>query len=540
MRNLKYLWLCLLLLSTLFSSSLILADSDEIHELVILHTNDTHGHPLKFYDNPADNVGGLAARCTLVNQIRSQYQNVLLLDAGDINTGRPESNFFKAEPDIKGYNLIGYDAMALGNHEFDNSLDILKKQMDLAGFSFLSANVKTKDGQYVAQPYIIKQYEGFKVAIFGLTTKEAEIVGNPQIVKDLVFEDEVAVASQLVPELRKKADIIIALVHMGLYNDDSQGSRRLAKEVPGIDLIVDGHTHTKLEVPVLVGTTPIVQAWQWGLYLGEAILTIKNKEVVQFTWKAIPVNLQTSVKKEDGSSELKYLGQPIPEDLPMLTILQPYADQVETELKTVIGTAEDLFPNKEVRFKETALGDLVADSMLWYTQNLKTDFALQNGGGIRTDLPAGPITKKNIYEILPFDNSVVVVTLKGTDVQALFDFIATIPQGKGAFPQVSEGVSFTINYDTGKCENILINGKPIDPDRNYKIATNSFMATGGDGYVAFTNAVEKYDTSFFQRDAFIDYLIYLGGNVKPDVKGRIQIIGQKLAYLLEKILLRAA
>ncbi|MGE5607468.1 MAG: metallophosphoesterase, partial [Bacteroidota bacterium] len=147
------------------------ATAPQTTELVILHTNDTHGHPLKFFDNPAPDVGGLPARATLVQQIRSQYQNVLLLDAGDFNTGRPESNFFKAEPEIIGYNYTGYDAVTLGNHEFDNSPEVLANQMKSAKFPFLATNVKNAAGKNIAKPYIIKKYKGFKVAIFGLTTK---------------------------------------------------------------------------------------------------------------------------------------------------------------------------------------------------------------------------------------------------------------------------------------------------------------------------------------------------------------------------------
>lgn len=206
-----------------------------------------------------------------------------------------------------------------------------------------------------------------------------------------------------------------------------------------------------------------------------------------------------------------------------MSLLKPYAAKVDEVLSEVIGNAEELFPQGMVRKEETALGNLVADSMLWQTRNLNTDFAIQNGGGIRADLPAGTITKKTIYEILPFDNSVAVVTIKGSDLLLLFDFIATTP-GKGAFPQVSAGVSFTINTITGKCEDILIKGKPIEPERLYKIATNSFMAVGGDGYQAFVNAIERYDTSVFQRDTCIEYIIHLGGRIKPELKNRIKSV----------------
>lgn len=266
-------------------------------QLVVLHTNDHHGHPLAFEYSPGKNVAGLPARATYVNEIKAQYDNVLVLDAGDINTGEPESFFFNAETDIVGYNYIGYDAMALGNHEFDNPLTVLQKQMKDATFPFLCANIKNKDGSYLAKPYIIKEINGVKVAIFGLTTSETKIVGNPKIVGDLIIEDEVEVAKKLVPELRKKADIVICLGHLGIY--DTYGSQILAQKVSGIDLIIDGHSHTYLEKPIVVNNTPIVSAYQWGIYMGKAILTIDKKKIVNFEWSADPINVQK--KNADGS-----------------------------------------------------------------------------------------------------------------------------------------------------------------------------------------------------------------------------------------------
>jgi len=207
------------------------AANPSIHRLTVLHTNDTHGHPVKFSYYPNKDAGGLPARATLIRQIREKHKQVLLLDAGDLNTGQAESNLFKAKPDLVGYNHVGYDAMVLGNHEFDNPLPVLKEQMETARFPFLSANVKTRDGRYLAQPYLIKEFEGFKVAVFGLTTKATENIGNPENVRDLVFEDEVTAARRLVPVLKEKADVIIALVHMGLCESSQRGSKRLASEV---------------------------------------------------------------------------------------------------------------------------------------------------------------------------------------------------------------------------------------------------------------------------------------------------------------------
>lgn len=506
--------------------------SKNTEELVILHTNDTHGHPLKFDKIPATDIGGLPARTTLVSEITSEYENVLILDAGDINTGRAESNFFDAEPDIMGYNFIGYDAMVLGNHEFDHSYDILQSQMSLAKFPFISANVKTADGKSICEPYIIKKFKGFKVAIFGLTLKETDVIGNPKYIKNFIFEDEIEVAKKLVPELKKKADIVIALVHMGINENTEEGSMRLAKYVDGIDLIIDGHSHTVLKEPLYINNTPIVQAGQWGMYLGKAVLSIEKKKVVNLKWELIPINLKEEVKMADGSSKLKFVGgREIKEYEELLDLLQPYEEQVNQMLDKVIGEAEGDFLQGKVRKEETEIGNLVTDAVKWYTKNLRVDFAIFNGGSIRTDLPKGEISKKIIYEVLPFDNTLIVLTMKGSDIQALFDFIATIAQTKGGFPQVSEGLTFTINYKKGKCEEILINGKPISANKFYKIATNSYLADGGDDYKVFIKAIDKYDTSVFTRDALIDYIIFLGGKIKPEKKGRIKIIGKKTSSI---------
>ena len=504
-----------------------------VHHLVILHTNDTHGRPVKFFKHPAPDVGGLPARATIVNGIKARSKNVLLLDAGDINTGRPESNLFKARPDIEGYNYIGYDAMALGNHEFDNEPDVLKQQMQLANFPFLSANITQKQGELLTRPYIIKEFEGFKVAIFGLTTRETEFLAHPENIKGLVFQDEVEAAKQLVPKLRKQADVVIALAHLGIYNSPELGSKRLATEVSGIDLIVDGHSHTKLDTPIVLTDpesdhkTLIVQAWKWGLILGRVDLFIQEKRVIDYNFEAIPVNLKRVEEKPDGATVYHYIGEEIPEDPELVKLIEPYVAGANSVLSEVIGQAEETFFYRGVRKGENGLGNLVADSMLWYTKYLGVDFALQNGGGIRADLPKGPITQGSLHEVLPFGNSVVVLTLDGATVQSLFDYIGSISRGRGAFPQVSAGVSITLDTLSRSCEKIMINGEPFDPGRTYKIATNSYLAAGGDGYWMLMNAVHRYDSSMSLRDVVTQYIEHLGGTIKPSVSGRINITDQQ-------------
>jgi 5'-nucleotidase/UDP-sugar diphosphatase len=500
-----------------------------LHSLTVLFTNDTHGHPVKFSNLSVPDVGGLPARATLVKEIRNEHQNVLLLDSGDLNTGQSVSNFFKAKPDILGYNYMGYDAMVLGNHEFDHPIHILREQMDLAKFPFLSANVKTRSGEFLAIPYIIKQFKGFKVAVLGLTTAEARITGNPDHIKDLIFEDEIEVAKQLVPTLKKRADVIIALTHLGLYEGVNRGSKRLATQVRGIDLIVDGNTDTKLETPLVIydpdsaHQTLIVQAWHWGLVLGKIDLWIRGNRVVDFNMELIPINLKQIIKNKKGEKTFRFIGNPIKEDPALLALLQPYADKVDRFLSETIGYAKGPFENDRGRVKETALGDLVSDAMQWYLRRFSPDFALTNSGAIRTGIPQGPLTRKSIYNILPFDSSVIFLKLTGAQVQTLFDFIGTVQPGEGAFPQVSAGVRFSLDPNNKTCRDILINGNPVDPDKSYGIVTNSYLAKGGDGYQAFLRAVDRFDSSIFQRDALVAYIKHLGGNLVPKTNSRITI-----------------
>ena len=506
-------------------------------QIAVINFNDLHGHALPFSDHGVNNVGGLPAITTLVGQTRAAYDNVLVLEAGDMDTGMPQSDFFKAEPMIVGYNLMQLDAACIGNHSFDNAPAIFAAQKALADFPFLSANVKGPDGKLLADaPYIIKTFGKIRVGIFSLTTTETRTIGTPDYLKGVTIEDEIPVAKAIVAELRgkQKCDIVIALVHMGLYADNRTGSRALAAQVPGIDLIVDGHTHTKLDAPVMEKApdgkmVPIVQAWQWGLMVGKGVFTVSpDKKTITFAWEAITINDSKAVKNADGSTTYVPVGPQFEQNPVVYTTLMEYQYKVDRIMGSPIGVqVTALFTNadKAARKAETALGDLVADSFKWAMRDMKPDFGFVCGGTVRTDLPAGSILLKDVYAVLPFDNTMFVVTLKGSDVQAFFNYIATIQQGNGAFPQVSEGVTFTINYEKKVCENILIGGQPIDPNRDYVIATDSYHATGGDGYAVFKNAVRKYDSSIWMRDAFVAYLQSLGAPVTPVVKGRITIIG---------------
>lgn len=520
-----------MLLATVGCTSGPIAPENEEQHLVILNTNDTHGHPVAFYDYPASDQGGIPVRKTFVDGIRVANPNVLVVDAGDVNTGRPESNFFNAEPDIIGYNAVGYDLLTMGNHEFDKDFATMQEQIALSEFPWLCANVKTEDGKYIenVEPYIIKEYGTFKVAVLGLMSKYTADTGNPEFIQGYVFEDEIETAKMLVPKLLKKADIVIAVVHMGLY-DETKGSMLLAKEVPGIAMIIDGHTHTKTEEAVFVTNdesgkdVPIVSSKHWGLYMGKTDLTFMNGEVTDIDFELVPMNVRKKVKDADGNSTYPTVEKEIAKDEALLATLQVYVDKVDSVLSEVIGNATAVFSNDNSRKMETALGDIVTDSQQWFveTQGLEADFAFQNGGGIRATLGDGEIQKATIYEVLPFDNSIAVVELMGTDVIALFDKAAT-NIGAGAMAQLSKEVMVVFDSAAKTVVELEINGAPVDPAKVYKVACNSYLASGGDGYAVFNNKLSYYDTSLMQRDAFIDYIIYLGGTISPETDGRIVI-----------------
>lgn len=487
-----------------------------VQQIVVLHTNDHHGAL-----ETKDGLGGVALRASLINDIRKKNRNVLLLDAGDINTGTALSNMFKAEPDIKAYNALKYDAVAFGNHEFDGDFSLLQKQIKDANFTWLCANVYQADGKTLGEPYIIKNFNGVKVGIFGLTTRRTLTIASPD--ESLEFRDELECAKATVEDLRnnKKLDLVILLGHLGSAEEAEAHvtSIKIAQNVPGIDLIIDGHSHTNMTEPLVVNGTPIVSSYEWGKNLGMATFMLQNKKIVDFAWQAIPVSEENL--KPDAS---------------MQKLLAPYIERAQKELDKTVATStkEFDFGNKLSRYRETALGNLATDGALWYVQNVlgkQADFCIINGGTIRSGLPKGDVTVRDVATVLPFDNSLYVLKLKGAQVLDLFQFVGTINQGAGAFAQVSKQVRYSVRYDkngkNGKITALAINGAPVNPQKTYTIVTNDYLAGGGDGYAVLTLASERFNTSCTLRDAVIAYMQNLPQPLNPDVfvDGRIKITG---------------
>ena len=479
----------------------------QAQELILLHTNDHHGVVL-----PNNGRGGLAEIAAYVKGVKALGSNVLLVDAGDINTGTALSNMFDAEPDFQAYNIMGYDAATFGNHEFDGTQDKLLKQLSIAKFPFLSSNIKTSDGKYLGgNQYLVKKYDGFTVGLFGLTTLRSLTIASPD--KSLTFINEIDAAKEVVNILRnqEKVDIVVGLTHLGNVKEtpDHITSPELAAAVPGIDILVDGHSHTYMETPLRSGNTYIVSANEWGKYLGQGVLGIQNGRLASFTWKPIPIG----------------------PDADVTAMLKPFNDKAEASLKEVIGEAADtfIFGDRLTRFEETAIGNMICDANVWYfTQvaNQQIDFAFHNGGNIRTELPKGQITREQVLTVLPFENYLYVVSLKGDQIQQLFNFIGTVAQGNGGFPQFSKEVRYTLDIPSKTVSNLTIGGAPVDPNKTYRFCTNDYLLGGGDGYEVLKGAQDPYNTSLLLSYVVIEYIrAQNNGLITPATDGRMVVVG---------------
>ena len=492
------------IIALLFTLSIYLYGTQTI---TILHTNDHHGRPLAFqcaYFKGA----GLPARKTLIDSLRSENANTLVLDAGDINDGLIESSFFDAEPDIIGYNAIGYDAMTLGNHEFYHSLKTLNQQRKLAKFPFLCANITDLTNQPVGIPYIIKTMpNGLRVGIIGLTTCSTQYSASKEMSSALHFNDEVETANSIASQIRDKVDILIALVHMGIAtqgNIEEYGSVKLAKNVPALDLVIDGHSHTQLERPLWVHQTDgdsiaVVQALCWGAYLGDANLQVDNGKVKLASWKTIPININDTKIKED--EELKAL-------------LMPYKNKADSCMSEVIGTSDKDYTIEQIRLGECELGNFVADASYWYNRDNKVDFAICNSGGIRDALKIGIIKKSDIYNMLPFENNVKVIELNGKQVKEAISYCFSKKVGTGGYLQFSKNIEIIFSKENNNILQIKVNNKAINDNAVYRVSTNSYLSDGGDGYSVLAQAKVINEKDVYERDVVYQY-------IKEGLKGKV-------------------
>lgn len=464
-------------------------------KLTILHTNDHHG---RFWAN-RDGEYGLAARATLIKQLREEVEKsggeVLLLDAGDVNTGVPQSDLLDAEPDFKGMAAIGYDVMAVGNHEFDKPLaTILKQQKEWAKFPFISANIYRKNGERVFPSHVNIKVKGLDVVVFGLTTEDTPKKSNPENSKGLIFRPAVKEAVELVPTLRPEADLLIALTHTGHYPDgkhgaDAPGDVSIARAVDGIDLIVGGHTQKPLFEPDIVNGTIIVQAYEWGKYVGKIDLEVDNGEVTLLNYELIPVNLKDS----------KIRIQP---DEKILHLLKPYKEKGDNSLLVHIGTADQEFIGKRdvIRSQETNLGNLITRSM---KEKFNADLAIMNSGGIRDSIYPGKVTIETVLMVLPFAGEIVTTEMTGKELKKYLEYVVkNQTPGSGSFPQIS-GAKLVFNKSTGSLESLKVNGTEVSDNKKYLMALPEFIAKGGDKY-----PVVKYRKyGYVDADVLKEYIL---------------------------------
>ena len=504
-------------------------EKDKTYKITILHTNDHHGH---FWRSEYGEYG-LSAQKTLVDGIRREVAaeggSVLLLSGGDINTGVPESDLQDAEPDFRGMNLIGYDAMAVGNHEFDNPLTVLRQQEKWAKFPFLSANIYQKStGERLFKPWAIFKRQDLKIAVIGLTTDDTAKIGNPEFFTDIEFRKPAEEAKVVIQELQmnEKPDVMIATTHMGHYDNGNHGSNapgdvEMARSLPegALAMIVGGHSQdpvcmaaeNKKQVDYVPGTpcAPdkqngiwIVQAHEWGKYVGRADFEFRNGEMKMVNYQLIPVNLKKKVTWEDGKSEHVLYTPEIAENAQMLSLLSPFQNKGKAQLDVKIGAVNDRLEGdrSKVRFVQTNMGHLILAAQMARTG---ADFGVMSGGGIRDSIEGGDITYKSVLKVQPFGNVVVYADMNGKNVTDYLTAVAQMKPDSGAYPQFAR-VSFVAK--DGKLNELKINGEPIDPAKTYRMATLSFNATGGDGYPRIDNKPGYVNTGFIDAEVLKEYI----------------------------------
>lgn len=480
----------------------------------VLHTNDNHG---RFFENKYGEYG-MAARKTLIDQIRAEVESnggeSILLSGGDVNTGVPESDLQDARPDFVGMNLIGYDAMAVGNHEFDNPLSTVDMQRELAEFPMLAANIYKADGTRYFDAYKVFDVNGVRIAVVGLTTEDTAKIANPEFIGDLTFTDPKEELKKVIQNIKDadEADLVFATTHMGHYADGAHGNNApgdvaLARAMAEGELaaVIGGHSQNPVCMegdaydpeftpggeckPDVQNGTFIMQAHEWGKYVGQANFEYFNDKLHLASYKLIPVNLKE--KNEEGERVL--IGEEIIPDATVLEIMQQYQDKGQEELLEVIGTTDGKLEGDRgvVRTQQTNLGRLIAEAQ---RTKVDADFAVMNSGGVRDSIEAGEITYKDVLTVQPFGNSITLSTLTGAEITEYLNVVATVDigeTGSGAYPQLV-GIKMDVDCEAKTVAISDINGKGYSDDASYSFTVPSYNAAGGDGYPVLTPVMTGY------------------------------------------------
>lgn len=476
-----------------------------VKKISIMSVNDFHGTLAEAGKNPGVSklVGYFKA------QEKLNKEGTLILSAGDMFQGSADSNLMYGKPVAAAMNVAGFDAMVLGNHEFDWGVDKLIERIDQSDFPYLAANLLEKSTGKVpdfVEPYIIVNKKDVKIGIIGIVTPETASKVKPEIVEPYDFKNPAEAVNALVPEVKEAgADIVVVLSHLGAFQDSKTGeitgeAADFAKAVTGVDAIIAGHTHAT--VSGTVNGIPIVEAYYNGRSAGhlDIYYDIKDKKVVE----VIPSVDGNIIKASPDAKIVSYFNY-----------IQSLIGPIKNE---VIGKATADFPHSPKDTQTTLLGNWVTDVM---RKAVNADIAIQNGGGLRRDLPAGNITMGLMYEIMPFDNTLFTVDLNGKQVKAAIEHgIMSEEMNPGQFSGLK------VQYDSTKPAGQRIvkittsDGKPLVDTQIYKVVTNDFQATGGDKYTMFLEGENSIDTSIPVRDVLVNE-IKGNGTISPVDDGRL-------------------
>ncbi|MGC9320278.1 MAG: bifunctional metallophosphatase/5'-nucleotidase, partial [Armatimonadota bacterium] len=436
-----------------------------------------------------------------INEIRAANEaagaQTLVLIAGDVLQGTPLSTVFKGEVDFVALNAMDVDAMVVGNHEFDFGMPNLHRLIEMARFPILSANIRRRADATRVFPGTARFTVGDEmVVVVGLTTPETRITTKPSNVANLTFEEPAEVASMLAERITRTRDrLIVALTHLGHEQDIA-----LARGVPKLDVIVGGHSHTKVETAAQVGPSLVVQAGSYGHYLGRLDLVIDDGRVSSYDYQLIPMEASR------------------PEDAEVRAIVEGYSARLGEAMRKVVGTAEvPLDGEREhVRSGETNLGNAITDAMRLVSG---APIALHNGGGIRASIDAGPITLGEVLQVLPFGNEVATVELTGRQLHDILHQSIAAERPFGGFLHVS---GLRIAAEGARIVEVTVGDEPLDLQETYLVATNAFLLEGGDGYETFTEGRNPYYVGTKLDTAFVQYISELG-SIAPQEEGRIVI-----------------
>ncbi len=508
------------------------------YTLTVLHTNDVHGHILPFnkYGNTCRNeapercFGGVARRATLIKQLRSEHPNTLLLDAGDQFQGTLFFTKFRGRATVHFMNRLGYDAMAIGNHEFDDGVAGLAAFAEKTDFPLLATNLDTHREPRLAKyikPYLIREIGGKKVGIIGAITESSRYISSPGDTVD--FQPIDAALTQSVNSLQAQGvDIVIALTHLGYQRDLD-----LANRIEGLDLVIGGHSHTPLgegvsqsqgAYPTLVDGASghpvlVVSAGDYGRLLGRLTLEFDTQGRL-VRWDGAPIAVDHT----------------IPEDPVILADAERFNQELEPFYTNTIGRTdiELVGADHDCRFNECNLGNLIADAMRWATLPNPVQIALTNGGGIRAGIPEGPITVAQVLEVFPFPNLLATFSIQGRNLRDVLEHSVSRADnpnndGTGRFLQVS-GLRFSwdptrLAGERVRQIEVLTNSgtyAPLNNDAFYRVATSDFIRRGGDDYNTLeSQAIDAYDHGRRVSDLIIEY-IKSHQPINPELEGRIR------------------